>query len=119
VRSALMKKRQKMYNKYYAKKTEIDGICFQSKAEANRYNELKLLQRLKQISDLQMQPEFELIPKSKNERACKYIADFQYCENGKTIVEDVKSKITMTPQYVIKRKLFKRLYPLLEHREIY
>ena len=32
-------------NKYHAKKTTVDGIEFDSKLEANRYCELKLLER--------------------------------------------------------------------------
>ena len=52
---------------------------------------------------MQLQTPYELIPKQSGERACKYIADFVYIENGKQIVEDTKG--VKTPLYVVKRKL--------------
>jgi hypothetical protein len=104
-----------MYNKYNAKKTEVDGIIFASKAEANRYCELKLLHKVGKIHDLNWQVPYELVPKQKGERAVKYIADFVYFEDGKMIVEDCKG--IKTPQYIIKRKLFKQLYPQYVFRE--
>lgn len=91
--------------KYNNKKVELDGIKFDSKAEAQRYCELKLLQKAGKITDLQAHVKFELIPKNKFECAVKYIADFTYTENGILVVEDVKSKPTKTKDYIIKRKL--------------
>lgn len=102
--------------KYSNKKTVIDGIAFDSKKEAGRYLELKLLLKAGQISDLQLQVAYELVPKQKGERAVKYIADFVYIENGKTIVEDAKG--FKTEKYIIKRKLFKYKYPECEFREV-
>jgi len=92
-------------NKYRNRKTEIDGIVFDSMKEAQRYAELQILQRAGKIRDLSMQVEFELIPKQDGERACKYKADFVYhlADTGKMIVEDVKGK--RTREYIIKRKL--------------
>ena len=92
-------------NKYRNRKTEIDGIVFDSKREAQRYAELQILQRAGKIRDLSMQVEFELIPKQDGERACKYKADFVYhmADTGKIVVEDVKGK--RTREYIIKRKL--------------
>lgn len=92
-------------NKYRNRKTEIDGIVFDSLKEARRYHELCLLQRAGEIRDLSMQVEFELIPKQKGEQACKYKADFVYhmADTGEMVVEDVKGK--RTREYIIKRKL--------------
>lgn len=92
-------------NKYHNSKAEIDGITFDSRKEAARYSELKLLERAGEIRDLQLQVEFELIPKQAGERACKYKADFVYhmADTGNMIVEDVKGK--RTREYIIKRKL--------------
>lgn len=88
----------------------IDGIKFDSKKEANRYQELKLMQRAGIITDLQRQVKYVLIPSQKGddgrviERPCTYIADFVYIdENGKTVVEDTKGY--RTSDYKIKRKL--------------
>lgn len=107
--------------KYHSKKTVIDGITFDSKKEANRYSELKLLERCGAISNLELQKVYELIPaqyefyerygKNGNrlkdgkrclERSCIYKADFVYIENGKTVVEDVKG--FRTDEYKITRK---------------
>lgn len=90
-------------NKYNAKKTYVDGIAFDSKKEAKRYQELKLLERGGVISDLDYQVKFELIPKQEGERPCYYVADFVYTENGKKVVEDVKG--FRTDVYKLKRKL--------------
>lgn len=64
------------------------------------------------IKNLQRQVKFELIPKQTDskgkllERACYYIADFVYEKKGKQVVEDVKSRITVSvASFVIKRKL--------------
>lgn len=106
--------------KYHAKKTELDGITFDSKKEANRYAELKLLERSGAIHNLQRQVRYELIPAQKIdgktvERACHYIADFVYEEDGKTVVEDVKGY--RTKEYVLKRKLMLQVHGI-EVREV-
>lgn len=92
-------------NKYHASKTELDGIRFDSRKEAARYRELKLLERAGEIRDLQLQVPFELIPKQEGERACTYVADFVYhmTDTGKMVVEDAKGM--RTDVYKIKRKL--------------
>ena len=96
------------YNKYSNKKVTIDGFEFDSRKEAKRYSELKLLLRAKKISNLILQPEFLLQESFKlNEtthRAIKYISDFQYEMEGKTIIEDCKGFKTDT--YQLKKKLF-------------
>ena len=106
--------------KYHAKKTELDGITFDSKKEANRYAELKLLERSGAIHNLQRQVRYELIPAQKKdgktvERACHYIADFVYEDSGKTVVEDVKGY--RTKEYVLKRKLMLQVHGI-EVREV-
>lgn len=104
-------------NKYHNKKVVVDGKKFDSKKEAERYQALKLLEKADVIRNLSRQVPFELIPKQKNERAVKYIADFMYVETatGKIIVEDVKGY--RTDVYKIKRKLFKWRYPEYEFLE--
>jgi hypothetical protein len=98
------------YSKYKAKKTEIDGIIFDSKAEAKRYQELKLIERAGQIKNLSLQPRFMLqegfvnTHTGKKERAIEYVSDFMYLENNVIIVEDCKG--FKTSDYKIKRKLF-------------
>ena len=99
-------------NKYYARKTEVDGITFDSKHEAERYCELKLLWRAGEIRELMIQYPFELIPAQKDEkgktieRPVCYIADFVYFDkDGNLVVEDAKSQATKTDVYKLKRKL--------------
>lgn len=114
-----------VYKKYHNIKTKtIDGIEFDSRKEARRWNELKLRERAKEIKDLQRQVKYVLIPAqyetierySKDgkrlkdgtkliERECSYVADFVYTDlrTGKTVVEDTKG--VKTKEYIIKRKL--------------
>ncbi|NLB89990.1 MAG: DUF1064 domain-containing protein [Clostridiales bacterium] len=96
------------YNKYNNKKTVVDGIVFDSKREAKRWQELKVLERAGEITDLERQVKFELIPKQKGERSCSYTADFVYIEQGERVVED--SKGHKTRDYVIKRKLMLQVH---------
>ncbi len=77
--------------------------AYASRKEASRAEELQLLLKAGWISELREQVKYELIPKQDGERACSYVADFVYSENGKTVVEDTKGY--RTPEYVIKRKL--------------
>lgn len=113
-----------MANKYGARKTQVDGIWFDSKAEANRYQDLRILLLAGEISDLILQPKFVLIPgfvdkAGVREQPATFKPDFQYCKNGKTIVEDVKSVPTRKkPDYVLRRKLFKMRYPELIFKEV-
>lgn len=108
--------------KYHSRKTTVDGITFDSKAEAARYQELKLMQKTGVISNLTLQPAYELIPtfrkNGKTYRKTVYKADFSYFDNDleKTVVEDVKG--VKTPVYALKRKLFEWRYPDLELTEV-
>lgn len=102
-------------NKYKNRKIVVDNIKFDSILEANRYQELKLLQKAKQISNLRLQVPFLLQEgfkkNGKTHRKIEYIADFVYEENGQTIVEDTKGMKTET--FKIKQKLFEYKYPEL------
>lgn len=100
-------------NKYRNKKIIVDNIKFESNLEAERYRQLKLLQRAKQISNLRLQVPFLLQEgfkkNGKTHRKIEYIADFVYEENGQTVVEDTKGIKTET--FKIKQKLFEYKYP--------
>lgn len=96
------------YSKFRNVKTVIDGVKFDSKAESRRYLELNLMQQAGLIFDLQMQIKYTLIARQKRadgvtELPVFYVADFQYFEKGKLVVEDVKG--VKTPVYIVKRKL--------------
>lgn len=99
-------------SKYGAEPTNIGGIKFASKAEAQRYMTLIALEKAGKIRDLILQPKFVLMTKFKYHgkaiRGIKYVADFQYREGEMQVVEDVKGM--KTPAYELKLKLFLSLY---------
>lgn len=85
-------------NKYHARKVVAQGQVYDSEKEYARYLELKLLEKAGEISQLERQVKYDLIPKQMDEegkmieRPTVYVADFQYRDNntGEFIVEDVK-----------------------------
>ncbi len=88
-------------SKYKAVPTMVGDIRFASQAEARRYRELLLLNKAGQIRCLELQPVFKI---SVNGRPiCKYVADFQYIEGNRLVVEDCKG--FRTPIYRLKKKL--------------
>lgn len=112
------------YIKYKNQKIKVDGMTFDSKKEAKRYQELSLLQNAGEISGLQTQVRYVLIPAQREvseevytkgankgkykpgkllERECTYVADFVYYKDGEVVVEDTKG--FRTKDYIIKRKL--------------
>lgn len=110
-------------SKYGNEKIVVDGIKFDSILEANRYQELKILQRIGEIKDLSRQVKFILQPSYKKNnktiRAITYKADFVYFDlkKKKMIVEDTKGY--KTEVYKLKKKIFEYVFPDLEITEIY
>lgn len=107
-------------SKYRAKKTEIDGIKFDSKKEAKRYIALRELEKQGNIEKLMLQPRFLLQEgfrkNGKVYRKIEYVADFMYEQDGKLIIEDVKG--IKTDVYKLKQKLFEKRYQDLTIKEI-
>lgn len=99
-------------SKYHNKKTEVDGITFDSKAEAERYQELVILEQGGMISDLHLQQEFTLmegykLPNGRKVKPIRYRADFTYYDAGNNyIIEDVKG--LETPIYKMKKNMMAR-----------
>ena len=119
--------------KYGNKKTVVDGITFDSKKEAERFGELKTLQKAGEISRLVCQPRFTLqeaftdarigltkAGKPRTVRAILFSADFKYWCNreSKWIVEDVKSPASKTQQYELRKKLFLAKFKDVDFREV-
>ena len=109
--------------KYRAIRTMVDGIYFDSKREANRYSELKMMEKAGIINSLKLQPEFKCVVNGK--KVCTYKADFEYLmvdeegpqgQIGYYIVEDVKG--FKTPVYRLKKKLVEALFPGTVIKEI-
>jgi hypothetical protein len=97
--------------KYGATKVTIDGIVFDSKAEAKRFEELRLMQLAGAIRNLQVHMRYPI--DVLDVRICVYVDDFSYdrvVENVivEHVVEDVKG--VRTPVYVIKRRLMQAVY---------
>ncbi len=97
-------------SKYKNNPTYINNIRFASKRESIRYIALRELQKEGRIKNLKLQPRFKFPFK------VSYVADFQYTENGKVIVEDVKG--FATDVFKIKLKCFKYFYPDIDIRII-
>lgn len=99
-------------NKYGNEKVELDGHKFDSKKEARRYAELKLMEKAGEIKDLELQKPYVIQPsffdrQGKRQTAIKYVADFVYVDkDGNTIIEDVKSPATRKDRvYRMKKKM--------------
>lgn len=105
--------------KYANKPTVVDGIKFDSKAEAKRFADLLLLQKAGRITDLKRQWPFVLAPgvkiagEKRARPALRFIADFCYIENGRLVVEDVKSPATAKlAAFRIKTHLMKTVHAI-------
>lgn len=126
-------------SKYNNEPTTVNGIKFDSKKEAHRYEELMVMLRAGEIRNLRLQAQYTLqesfiTPEGTRIRAIKYVADFAYerkllCGEGgpcdpinvreywRPVVEDVKSRATKTPQYEMKKKLMYEKFRI-EIREV-
>lgn len=93
--------------KYRNVKAMVDGIKFDSQAEAKRYAELRIMEKSGCISDLKCQVPFVLAPavviQGRKRPALRYVSDFCYIKDRQRVVEDVKGIIT--EGYRIKRHL--------------
>jgi hypothetical protein len=98
-------------NKYFAKKTLFMGFKFDSKWEAERWGQLKSMEKAGVVTQLERQVRYDLTVN--DVKICDYIADFRYLleeENGlsKLIVEDAKG--VLTSEFKLKKKLMKAVH---------
>lgn len=114
--------------KYLNKKFVADGITFDSTKEGKAYLRLKDMQERGVISDLQLQPRWELQPKltekyvkhlKTKDKECErtvllpitYTADFKFKWHGQDIILDVKASKSMLPkEYVLKKKMMRYVH---------
>jgi hypothetical protein len=106
--------------KYGNTKVRLDGLAFDSKLEARRYQELSILQKSGEIRDLRTQVSYTIVVNG--EKICRYVADFVYEKRRPvavlwgtdwqwtTVVEDCKSEATKTATYRLKKKLMKAVH---------
>lgn len=97
---------QPRISKYNNKPVVVDGHHFPSRREANRYAELKLMERAGLVSELRMQVKYPLVVNGVT--VSHYRADFVYVQDGKTICEDVKGIILDV--YRLKKKMMRAQY---------
>ena len=105
-------------NKYGARRVKVGDIIFDSKMEASRYQNLRLMLCAGMIDNLEVHPRYEILPAhihpvtKRKIRAIYYEADFRYvdAETGQTVVEDVKG--AQTPVFKLKRKLVEHKYQI-------
>jgi len=93
-------------NKYNAKRVEADGYVFDSKLEAARYFDLIILEKVGEIQDLCIHPKYKL--EVNGVLIGRYTADFEYMQDGKLVVEDVKG--VRTRDFVLRKKLMLALH---------
>ena len=110
-----------MYNKYNAKKSEYEGIVFDSRKEMTKYIELRAWQRAGHVTMIELQPEFELQPgyigpDGKKVRPIIYRADFLVTyAGGRQVVIDTKG--FKTKDFLLKKKILLYKYPKIEFLE--
>ncbi len=103
----------KKRNKYNARKTWIDGICFDSQIEGDYYCQLKLLLRAGQIDGFCRQARFVITDGKNGGGGTEYVADFiVFYPDGSYRIVDVKGK--ETDVFKLKKKSFKEKYPKLK-----
>lgn len=104
-------------SKFNAKKTTCaNGHVHASRREAKRCDDLHMLQRAGEISDLEIEPQFWFTIngrqiKHPNGRRVGFKPDFLYVENGQNVVEDVKGGPTMTEASALRMTFFRALFP--------
>jgi len=108
---ALLGGREPKKSKYNSKRVEIDGFKFDSKKEAKRYSELKILKEIKgDVSYFLLQVPFKM-------PGTKYVADFLvFWADGSHTVEDTKGFRTAT--YKLKKRMMAHHYPEVEIVEL-
>ena len=112
----IIPKKTRRPNKYFAKKTVAMGLKFDSRWEAERWGQLKAMERAGVVTQLERQVKYELT--INDVKICDYVADFRYLleeENGlsKLVVEDAKG--ILTPEFKLKKKMMKAIHGIDIH----
>lgn len=100
-------------SKYNSKKITVDGIKFDSRAEANYYCNLKILLRTGEITGFCRQARFIITEGKNGENGAEYVTDFVvFYPNGTYRIIDVKG--VKTEVFKLKVKSFREKYPKLK-----
>lgn len=105
-------KANKSKNKYNSRKTVVDGISFDSQAEADYYCQLKILLRAGKIDGFCRQARFIITEGRNGEKGTEYVTDFiVFLPDGKYRIVDVKG--VKTEVFKLKVKCLREKYPKL------
>ncbi|KQV31125.1 DUF1064 domain-containing protein [Rhizobium sp. Root1204] len=107
-RQLLSQKKTKRGNKYNAKRVLHDGYCFDSIAERDHYIDLKVRERLGEISEIDRQHPYELWVNGL--MVCIYKADFRYWDHRTKRRHVIDVKGVETDVFKLKRKLMRACY---------
>lgn len=97
-------------NKYKAQRTLLDGICFDSQAEANYYAALKLRERAGEVTDIELQRWYDLIVNGV--LVARYRADFVFFDRICCSRRIVDTKGVVTRDFRMKQKLMRACHAL-------
>lgn len=103
-------------NKYHNIKTIYDDIKFDSIKESQVYARLKTMENFGLIKDLELQVEYELMPKfelyGKTYRKTTYLADFRYFSNEDNKIHVIDVKGVKTDVYKLKKKMMAYIHKI-------
>ena len=110
--------------KFHSKQVVVNGIKFQSKLEGTRYQQLLWLLDADEITDLKLQPEFQIFEgytdavTGEKHRSRYYVGDFKYVDtkSHQTIVEDTKG--VETDVFKLKWEMVQEKYPEYAFRKL-
>jgi hypothetical protein len=107
-------------HKYGACAVQLDGLRFDSKREAARYQELKTMLAAGLIAELMVHPPYALMvtelfhdgPPAVFHTIGMFHPDFRYVDllSGELVVEDVKSPPTRTTAYKLRKRMVEASY---------
>ncbi len=100
-------------SKYNSRKTVVDGISFDSRAEADYYCQLKILLRAGKIDGFCRQARFVITEGNNGEKGTEYVTDFVvFYPNGTYRIVDVKG--VKTEVFKLKIKCLREKYPKIK-----
>lgn len=101
-------KAQPKKSKYGNRKTVLDGLTFDSKAEANYYANLKIREKAGEVSGVELQRPFPLLGPTGTLMAT-YKADFAFWDHTEDRFRVIDVKGFVTKEFRLKRKMMKAL----------
>ena len=98
-----------MANKYHVSRIAIDGVVYDSNAEALQHQTLKLLEKAGQIEALHYHGIRFSLGKSDKGKLISYTPDFTYIKDGRLVAHEVKG--VRVRDWPVRAALFAQAYP--------